>query len=454
MLQNTIYFKNIKKNKQKARITYSIEIPIKLNIFNGLSIFTYIKYIKSNTCVNKNTYFKFNDSFITHTTLKHSLTLNTNYMPNINIQDTYFLKNLLIKYDIGELYFKNIICDKNLISHTYHKNIEINKETYSFSNSIYLNKNNIIITQLQKEYITIFSYYSYWKHQYYSKHLFNFYIGFYKKKNININFTKLKDITSGLLSIEIIFEAKTLLNKYLIPSTLSVLNNISLKYEENTLNYIWFYTLYTIKNKSLVFFSDITTYPIISYEHKTSIILPNNILTSGQYSVNNLILKIFSHNLSYYSQEQAIKISFLYIFNLIVESLVKQYFKNGIIIPSIQFELLVKKMTSFVKINYIGDSSFTENDILEFSILESLNYIYIKLGYLQLLFFPIVLGVSKNILASAGLLASISFQEILKYLMKVSIETTTDWLTDFKSKIITTDLIRTGSGWYRHFIKL
>ena len=111
-------------------------------------------------------------------------------------------------------------------------------------------------------------------------------------------------------------------------------------------------------------------------------------------------------------------------------------------------------MTSFVKINYVGDSSLLENDIFEFSKLKILNNIYVILGYKQILYSPIILGITKSVLACSGFFASISFQEIIKYLIKLSIEHSTDWLTDLKSNIITTDLIKTGSGWHRHFIKI
>lgn len=154
--------------------------------------------------------------------------------------------------------------------------------------------------------------------------------------------------------------------------------------------------------------------------------MPNNIITSGNYSINILLLKLFSHNLNFYTQDQAIKLSHIFIYNLIVESLLKQYFKNGINIPSIQFELIVKKMTSFVKINYKGDSSLLENDIFDFSKLKILNYTLNILGYKQMLYSPIILGITKSVLACSGFFASISFQEIIKFLIKLSIEYSTD----------------------------
>ena len=220
------------------------------------------------------------------------------------------------------------------------------------------------------------------------------------------------------------------------------------------LNYLWKYSLYTCSNNTTLFFTEITTSYLELYERRTSIVLPNNIITAGSYSMNILLLKIYSHNLSYYIQDQATNLSQIFIFNLIVESLLKQYFKNGIVMPSIQFELIARKMTSFVKVNYIGDSAISENDIFDFNKLKILNYSLRLLGYEELLYYPVVLGITKSVLAGSGLLASISFQEIIKYLIKLSMEDSTEWLTDLKSKIITTDLIGTGSGWHRHFSKI
>lgn len=236
----------------------------------------------------------------------------------------------------------------------------------------------------------------------------------------------MRDITLGLIFIETIFEARSLPNKYLIPIKLSILNTLYLSYEENTLTYLWKYNLYTLTNTNLLFFTEINTDIYFIYEHKTSILLPNNIITAGNYSINFLLLKLFSHNLNYYLQDKAIQISHIFIFNIIIESLLKQYFKNGIIIPSIQFELIAKKMTSFVKINYIGDSSFIENDIFSFSKLKLLNYILYNLKYKQIIYSPIILGVTKSILADSGFFSSISFQEIIKYLIKLSIEHSTE----------------------------
>lgn len=453
---NILYIK-LKKDKNTIN-NNTILLPILINKNNKISIYTYFKYIKLIRITLNQYNLTHKESYSIYKKESKLFNIYNTYLPKLFLIDNLLYKIILIKYNflnLNYLYVNNILLPKNIISQIIHREI-INNSTLFFLNNKLLINNSINIYILYKNYIYISTYYTYWKNLFSTKYIFNFFTGInLNKQKYSFHSTSIKDITSGLISIETIFEARALPNIYLIPIKLSLLNNIYLSYEETTLNYIWKYNLYTFSNKNLLFFTEInTTYLYKLYEHKTSILMPNNIITSGNYSINILLLKLFSHNLNFYMQDQAIKLSHIFIFNLIVESLLKQYFKNGISIPSIQFELIVKKMTSFVKINYVGDSSLIENDIFEFNKLKILNYTLYILGYKQILYSPIVLGITKSVLASSGFFASISFQEIIKYLIKLSIEHSTEWFTDLKSNIITTDLIKTGSGWHRHFIKI
>lgn len=452
-----IFYIKLKK-KRNFIINYNNIIVFPININNKLNIYTYNKYIKVNNITLSQFNLIYKESYNIYKKKNKIFNLINTYIPKIYLIDNLIYKTFLIKYNflnLNYLFIKNILFPKNIISQIFHRQLISNYSTRFLFNNKYLINNSLNIYSLYKNYIYISTYYNYWKNLFINKYTFNFFKGIYLNKKKYFSVDSIKDITSGLISIETIFEARSLPNIYLIPTKLSILTNIFLLYEENTLNYLWKYNLYTFSNKNLLFFSNIhSNFLNYLYEHKTSIIMPNNIITSGNYSINILLLKLFSHNLNYYTQNKAIKLSHIFIYNLIVESLLKQYFKNGINIPSIQFELIVKKMTSFVKINYKGDSSLLENDIFDFSKLKILNYTLNILGYKQMLYSPIILGITKSVLACSGFFASISFQEIIKFLIKLSIEYSTDWLTDLKSNIITTDLIKTGSGWHRHFIKI
>jgi DNA-directed RNA polymerase subunit beta' len=93
-------------------------------------------------------------------------------------------------------------------------------------------------------------------------------------------------------------------------------------------------------------------------------------------------------------------------------------------------------------------------DIVPFTIIASLSSAITMYGYINCSYKPIILGITKSTLACSGLLATISFQETTKMLNNAAIKSSTDWLTDLKSKIIATDLLPTGTGWYRYFQKI
>ncbi len=71
-----------------------------------------------------------------------------------------------------------------------------------------------------------------------NKYTYTFYKGISSQKRGYFSNISIKDITSGLMSIETIFEARVIPNTYIIPIKLSLLNNISFSYEETMLNYL------------------------------------------------------------------------------------------------------------------------------------------------------------------------------------------------------------------------
>ncbi|KAF8819411.1 putative Rna polymerase C1 [Cardiosporidium cionae] len=127
--------------------------------------------------------------------------------------------------------------------------------------------------------------------------------------------------------------------------------------------------------------------------------------------------------------------------NLILESLFKQYITHGINLPSIHFELIIKKMTSCVKILSIGDTAFKYNEIIPFNLIHMVNMALTFHGYTISYYKPQILGISKAILASSA-----SFQETLKTLINSALDSKVDWITDLKTRIMFADLITAGSG--------
>nr|QEM01702.1 plastid-encoded DNA-directed RNA polymerase beta''B [Nephromyces sp. ex Molgula occidentalis] len=262
------------------------------------------------------------------------------------------------------------------------------------------------------------------------------------------------DITYGLQHIETIFEAwRPKCNSFIITQGFLIDKISTQLYEDKSNLFVQKLLIFTQTNQSKLDFqysSHIKSLLI----NKTSILSGGSLIQFINYSPHLILQYKYDNTLSYGTQFFASKSCFIFIQHLLLESLVKQYFIHGIIIPIIHFELIIKKMTACVKIIALGDTAFKYNDILPFNLIHMVNMALLYHGYTLSSYKPHLLGISKSILASSGFLTASSFQETLKTLIHSALETKVDWITDLKTRIMFADLITSGSGWYRFFNKL
>lgn len=306
-------------------------------------------------------------------------------------------------------------------------------------------------------------------------HLINFYVLKSFVKNTNLNYKlpynngllnklfyiykypkKALDITFGLQAIESIFESRSNNEStYLISKNTCILNtNLNQFYNITTKQFITHSFIEFIDSKNLNWIYTITNKPIYNLEQASSIIYGGQILTTGTYFPSNIINSFYNSKLFTDKQYNSAKQSLFFAMNLILESLLNQYLYQGISLPSIHFELMAKKMTSCVKINFSGDLTLISENIFPLTLVEILNLASKTKGFRMCTYTPIILGITKSTLANSGFLSNISFQETLKLLGEAVLQQSVDWLSDLKSKIIATDLIPSGTGWWRYFNKL
>lgn len=264
------------------------------------------------------------------------------------------------------------------------------------------------------------------------------------------------DITSGLQTIENIFESRSNSDSnYLISKNVSILNQKILQYyNKATKDYIVNSFTHSLEAKELNWITTSSKIPLYTLENNYSIIYGGQVLSTGKYAPSNIINHMVTSKKTTQGQYSAVKQSLFFAMNLIIDSLLNQYLFQGISLPSIHFELMAKKMTSCVKIVSPGDLTITVGNILPLTLIETLNLASKFNGFRMCTYTPIILGITKSTIATSGFLSSISFQETLKLLGKAALYQSTDWLTDLKSKIIATDLIPSGTGWLRYFNKI
>nr|QEM01846.1 plastid-encoded DNA-directed RNA polymerase beta''B [Nephromyces sp. ex Molgula occidentalis] len=450
-------------------------ILLKNNLFffkkfnSKLNLYNKIKFINSITLVNN--YFKFfnfkikikelylklkyeNYEFITYKSKKYFINfLNRNKY--LSIIDNKYYK--IFNFNNSNLIESNLIKKKFNNSILIYKNIQINNihKNIINSNKSFIANNTIISSRSPKE-----KEFNLKLNNYINKYTFINTFSNLNTTNLlktlysNLNSPKKSsDIISGLQYIETIFESK------IKPYNSFIINKGYLVNETYYNNYDEINKIFINK---LVIFNNINQYNIekgISTSVKSFFVEPSSIVSGGDiilqdtYNPSLLLELKFKTISNYFNQFKSSKISFNFIFNIIIESLYKQYLSNNINIPIIYFEILVKKMTSCVKIINPGKSNFKSEDILPLNIIHLTNLSYILHKNNQIYYHPKILGISKSILASSGFLTAASFQHTISILIKSALENQIDWLVDLKAKLILSDLIPTGSGWYRFFNK-
>lgn len=153
------------KSKTNRSTIYknTITFPILVNIKNGISIYTYYIYIKSNQTTLSQSNLTYKESYSIYKKKTKIFNLINTYFPNFYIKDNLLYKTLLIKYnflDLNYLYAKNILLPKNVISQIIHRQF-INNSTLLFLNNKSLINNSLNIYSLYKNYMYITTYYTY-----------------------------------------------------------------------------------------------------------------------------------------------------------------------------------------------------------------------------------------------------------------------------------------------------
>nr|QCI08885.1 RNA polymerase b'-subunit [Wrangelia sp.] len=146
------------------------------------------------------------------------------------------------------------------------------------------------------------------------------------------------------------------------------------------------------------------------------------------------------------------RLSFLEIQLLLVKEVQTVYQSQGVDISDKHIEVIVRQMTSKVRIEIGGDSEYLPGEILEFKKIESINKSLFLMNKQQATYYPILLGITKSSLNTDSFISAASFQETTKVLTDAAISGKLDWLRGLKENVIIGRLIPAGTGFklYNH----
>jgi len=131
-------------------------------------------------------------------------------------------------------------------------------------------------------------------------------------------------------------------------------------------------------------------------------------------------------------------------------SLVKEvqlvYQSQGVDISDKHIEVIVRQMTSKVKIENGGDTDYLPGEMIELQKIESVNKSLSIMNKNEAIYHPILLGITKASLNTESFISAASFQETTKVLTEAAISGKLDWLRGLKENVIIGRLIPAGTG--------
>nr|YP_009184700.1 beta'' subunit of RNA polymerase [Oogamochlamys gigantea]ALO62811.1 beta'' subunit of RNA polymerase [Oogamochlamys gigantea] len=135
---------------------------------------------------------------------------------------------------------------------------------------------------------------------------------------------------------------------------------------------------------------------------------------------------------------------------IIVDGVQRVYKSQGVTIADKHLEIIVKQMTSRVKIVRGGHTGFFPGETVRMSFIEYINNILLR-GHAH--YVPQVLGVTRASLQVESFISAASFQQTTRILSSAALSRKKDFLRGLKENVILGNLIPAGTGYYNKCFK-
>lgn len=160
-------------------------------------------------------------------------------------------------------------------------------------------------------------------------------------------------------------------------------------------------------------------------------------------SLPNLLKGLFKRYVSKFPLDKAVRQSFYKIQQIIVDGVQRVYRAQGAGIADKHLEIIVKQMTSKVRITQGAQTGFFAGEIVDLDLVEQVNSLLMK----KIQYEPLVLGITKASLEVDSFLSAASFQQTTRVLSKAAMGRKKDFLKGLKENVILGNLIPAGTGY-------
>jgi DNA-directed RNA polymerase subunit beta' len=252
------------------------------------------------------------------------------------------------------------------------------------------------------------------------------------------------DIVQGLPKIEEILEARKPFISAQLSSFSGIVKTIEKKIDENEI--LIFINLKTSQKdevslvvKNLLIGQELLCAP-------TDYINLGQPLTTGSINPHDVLIVLFKFYKRTNSFYMATYLSFKNLQILLINKIQQVYNSQGVDIADKHLEIIVRQMTSKVRILNPGSTSLTQSEVIDLLQIRYINEIIQKNSKLEATYSPVLCGITKASLLTDSFISAASFQETTKILMAAAIKGKVDWLRGLKENVIIGRLIPAGTG--------
>jgi DNA-directed RNA polymerase subunit beta' len=169
-------------------------------------------------------------------------------------------------------------------------------------------------------------------------------------------------------------------------------------------------------------------------------------LTDGPanpHEILEIFFKVYRENHGVY---EAALLSLEKVQTFLVNEVQSVYQSQGIDISDKHIEVIVRQMTSKVRVDDGGDTTMLPGELVELYQIEQVNSAMSITGGAPAEYTPVLLGITKASLNTDSFISAASFQETTRVLTEAAIEGKSDWLRGLKENVIIGRLIPAGTG--------
>jgi DNA-directed RNA polymerase subunit beta' len=169
-------------------------------------------------------------------------------------------------------------------------------------------------------------------------------------------------------------------------------------------------------------------------------------LTDGPANPHDLLEIYFEYHRQTLGDDQAARLALREVQRFLVNEVQNVYRSQGVEIADKHIEIVVRQMTSKVRVDDSGDTVLLPGELVELREIQQTNATMAITGGAPAKYTPVLLGITKASLNTDSFISAASFQETTRVLTEAAIEGKSDWLRGLKENVIIGRLIPAGTG--------